>query len=91
MSDDSVHDNTSSVSERRSNAKALWYLLLIIPFIATLWVPFYAGKDPGLGGNTVLLLVPVPLDHHHLVAHCPGLFRHEMIGSSTAQAHAHHA
>jgi len=50
MTDDSVQENTSSVSERGSNAKALWYLLLIIPFIATLWVPFYAGKDPELAG-----------------------------------------
>ena len=50
MTDDSVQQNTSSVSEGRSNAKALWYLLLIIPFIATLWVPFYAGKDPELAG-----------------------------------------
>jgi Protein of unknown function (DUF3311) len=50
MTDDSVHDGTSSVSQERSNTKALWYLLLIIPFIATLWVPFYAGKDPELAG-----------------------------------------
>ena len=50
MTDDSVQQNTSSVSEGRSNAKSLWYLLLIIPFIATLWVPFYAGKDPELAG-----------------------------------------
>lgn len=26
------------------------YVLLIIPFIATLWVPFYAGPNPALGG-----------------------------------------
>lgn len=50
MTDDSAHGGTSSVGERRSNAKAFWYLLLIIPFIATLWVPFYAGKDPELAG-----------------------------------------
>lgn len=50
MTDDSVQGNTSSVREGGSNAKALWYLLLIIPFIATLWVPFYAGKDPELAG-----------------------------------------
>jgi len=51
MADDSVHENTSSVREGGSNgSKALWYLLLIIPFIATLWVPFYAGKDPELAG-----------------------------------------
>ncbi len=49
MTDGSAHDGTSSISEGRGNAKALWYLLLIIPFIATLWVPFYAGKDPMLG------------------------------------------
>ena len=27
-----------------------WYLLLLIPFIATLWVPFYASADPALLG-----------------------------------------
>jgi uncharacterized protein DUF3311 len=26
------------------------YILLIIPFIATLWVPFYAGTSPELAG-----------------------------------------
>ncbi|HEX5548266.1 MAG TPA: DUF3311 domain-containing protein [Ktedonobacterales bacterium] len=50
MANDSVRENTSSVGEGGSKAKALWYLLLIIPFIATLWVPFYAGKDPELAG-----------------------------------------
>lgn len=51
MADDSVHENTSSIGEGGSNrSKALWYLLLLIPFIATLWVPFYAGKDPELAG-----------------------------------------
>lgn len=49
MTDDAVRSGTSGAREGRSNAKALWYLLLIIPFIATLWVPFYAGKDPQLG------------------------------------------
>ena len=24
-----------------------WYLLLLIPFIATLWIPFYGAKDSG--------------------------------------------
>jgi hypothetical protein len=27
-----------------------WYVLLLIPFIATLWVPFYAGAEPSLAG-----------------------------------------
>jgi hypothetical protein len=30
--------------------KGWWYLLLIIPFIATLWVPFYNSLDPKLAG-----------------------------------------
>ncbi len=50
MANDPVQDGASSASERRSNARALWYVLLIIPFIATLWVPFYAGRDPELAG-----------------------------------------
>jgi uncharacterized protein DUF3311 len=27
-----------------------WYLLLIIPFIATLWVPFYNSLEPTFAG-----------------------------------------
>ena len=27
-----------------------WYWLLIIPFIATLWPPFYARMDPTVAG-----------------------------------------
>lgn len=27
-----------------------WYLLLIVPFVAILWVPFYASADPTLFG-----------------------------------------
>ncbi|WCK55282.1 DUF3311 domain-containing protein [Aneurinibacillus sp. Ricciae_BoGa-3] len=27
-----------------------WYLLLIIPFIATLWPPFYASNNPAFFG-----------------------------------------
>jgi hypothetical protein len=27
-----------------------WYLLLLIPVIATLWVPFYSSADPQLAG-----------------------------------------
>lgn len=50
MANNPVPGSTSSAGEGRSNTKALWYLLLIIPFIATLWVPFYAGKDPELIG-----------------------------------------
>ena len=30
--------------------KRWWYILLIIPFIAMLWVPFYASNEPMLFG-----------------------------------------
>jgi hypothetical protein len=28
----------------------LWHLLLIVPFVGTLWVPFYDRIEPRLGG-----------------------------------------
>jgi hypothetical protein len=49
MANDTAHDGTSSAPTGRSNARYLWYVLLIIPFIFTLWVPLYAGRDPQLG------------------------------------------
>jgi hypothetical protein len=40
-----------TVGGRRSNrSKGLWYWLLLIPFIATLWVPFYNSRDPEIAG-----------------------------------------
>jgi hypothetical protein len=30
--------------------KREWYWLLIVPFIATLWPPFYAHRDPVVAG-----------------------------------------
>ena len=27
-----------------------WYWLLLIPFVATLWLPFYAHAEPRIGG-----------------------------------------
>ena len=27
-----------------------WYLLLLVPFVAILWVPFYSGGEPELAG-----------------------------------------
>jgi Protein of unknown function (DUF3311) len=35
--------------ERRQSSRA-WYLLLLLPFIALLWPPFYAKDEPRLGG-----------------------------------------
>ncbi len=37
-------------SRRMKRRKRLWYWLLIVPFIATLWPPFYAHKEPAVGG-----------------------------------------
>lgn len=36
-------------SARRST-RAWWYLLLAIPLIALLWVPFYASVSPEIAG-----------------------------------------
>jgi uncharacterized membrane protein len=39
------------VQEDRSSARArLWYLLLAVPFVALLWVPFYARETPEFFG-----------------------------------------
>ena len=27
-----------------------WYLLLLVPFVAILWVPSYAGGEPAMAG-----------------------------------------
>lgn len=40
---------TDSATPRRSG-RGWWYLLLIIPFIALLWVPFYGSALPQLAG-----------------------------------------
>ena len=37
----------NSGSERSGRG---WYLLLLIPFVATLWVPFYAAAEPAIAG-----------------------------------------
>lgn len=29
---------------------SLWYLLLAVPFVGTLWVPFYNAVEPRAGG-----------------------------------------
>lgn len=44
-------DNASEGTPAAQRSGLRWlYVLLIIPFIATLWVPFYAGTSPELGG-----------------------------------------
>lgn len=34
----------------RGSGWSWWYLLFLLPFIATLWVPFYNSKEPSLYG-----------------------------------------
>lgn len=34
----------------RDRSTSPWNLLLIIPFIATLWVPFFNNSEPSLSG-----------------------------------------
>jgi Na+/melibiose symporter-like transporter len=31
-------------------SKRWWYLLLLVPYVALLWVPFYAGAQPEIAG-----------------------------------------
>jgi hypothetical protein len=31
-------------------SRRLWYALLGVPFVGTLWVPFYDSLEPRLGG-----------------------------------------
>lgn len=37
-------------SESKKSNNWLWYLLFIIPFVGTLWPPFYASADPTFYG-----------------------------------------
>ncbi len=36
--------------ESERSGRAWWYLLLVIPYIALLWVPFYNSTYPDLAG-----------------------------------------
>jgi hypothetical protein len=33
-----------------SQSRAWWYWLLLVPFVALLWVPLYASGEPALAG-----------------------------------------
>ncbi len=37
------------MGEARKSARA-WQLLLLVPFVGTLWVPFYDALEPRIGG-----------------------------------------
>lgn len=36
--------------ERRRRSARVWQILLLVPFVGTLWVPFYDSAEPRLGG-----------------------------------------
>jgi hypothetical protein len=38
------------MNEGKKSEWTVWHWLLVIPFIAVLWVPFYAAKDLGVWG-----------------------------------------
>lgn len=33
-----------------SSGGSIWYLLLLLPYVALLWLPFYAKAEPQVGG-----------------------------------------
>ncbi len=38
------------MDSKPKNATWGWYLLLVVPFVATLWVPFYNRLEPSFAG-----------------------------------------
>ena len=51
-SDERKDEGRQPAAERRPKKKASawrWYLLLVAPFVGTLWVPFYNSVEPRLG------------------------------------------
>jgi Protein of unknown function (DUF3311) len=40
----------AATSSDKRGGSWLWYLLLVLPFIATLWVPFYNSIEPQWNG-----------------------------------------
>jgi len=42
--------NSRSTPEGARRTGWGWYILLVVPFIAILWVPSYAGGQPALAG-----------------------------------------
>jgi Protein of unknown function (DUF3311) len=51
-------------SGRESRGSNWWYLLLVVQFVAALWVPFYNSVEPTWGGVPFfywyqLLLIPI--------------------------------
>jgi hypothetical protein len=44
-------DPKGSVTSSRTKPRVwVWYATLLLPFVATLWVPFYDSLEPRLGG-----------------------------------------
>jgi len=39
-----------SADRPRSSGKRWWYLLLLVPFVGVLWVPFYSGGQQEVAG-----------------------------------------
>ncbi len=41
---------TEMGDESRRRTTRRWHILLLVPFVGTLWVPFYDSAEPRLGG-----------------------------------------
>jgi hypothetical protein len=39
-----------TITRSRARRKRVWYLLLLLPYVGLLWLPFYARAEPGLWG-----------------------------------------
>jgi Protein of unknown function (DUF3311) len=45
-----VSESTVPSAATKSSGNWKWYLLLLLPFIGLLWLPFYAKAEPRLWG-----------------------------------------
>jgi hypothetical protein len=53
-----------------------WQLLLLVPFVGTLWVPFYDSLEPRVGGVPFFYWYQFALDRHRRGHHGGRLLRH---------------
>jgi hypothetical protein len=60
MTDDAA---TNTNGGRTGPSRRAAYLLLLIPFIALLWVPFYAAATPTAAGMTTMPVSAVLMRH----------------------------
>ena len=57
------------ITETRRKRRSWLLVLLLIPFIAMLWPPFYNYLQPDFHWYPFLLLVPTSMGYHHCHHH----------------------